>query len=416
MRKVFWIILSLSLLIACDRNNAPEVQPTSEEIGDSLTSHIQLLEQANADYHFTTEQQWDSLNNISSKVMVHRPGEVHPEIRTFGWHLHTNGTAYKNYNFSMLWGISYFSYAVDPSTGSYRDIHQWKTTSLVDSAKAKGCKVFLSVSNFGGSNNAMLLKNPQARKTLVDSLSSLLSLRGADGVNLDFEGVLKENKSDFTKFIEEIAIGLRKDNAQLMISLCLYATDWNDVFDIVAIDQYIDFYTLMGYDYYGSFSKKTGPVTPFAQTEKFGSGLITSFNYYSNKGVLPSKLIIGLPYYGAEWHTEKAEIGSSVTKFKSHPTYKTIRHHYIDSLQLPIQFDTETSSSYIVLIDDVSGFRQIFFEDEKSLSLKYDWIKENNIGGVGIWALGYDDGYSDLWNLLHEKFAKPLPIEGQDHQ
>ncbi|MFT4678625.1 MAG: spore germination protein YaaH, partial [Chitinophagales bacterium] len=42
----------------------------------------------------------------------------------------------------------------------------------------------------------------------------------------------------------------------------------------------------------------------------------------------------------------------------------------------------------------------------KSLSIKYDWIKKNKIGGVGIWALGYDNGYPELWNLLTEKFSQ----------
>ena len=32
--------------------------------------------------------------------------------------------------------------------------------------------------------------------------------------------------------------------------------------------------------------------------------------------------------------------------------------------------------------------------------------KDKNLRGVGIWALGYDKGYQDLWNLLGEEFPK----------
>ncbi|MEW7290124.1 glycosyl hydrolase family 18 protein [Aquimarina sp. 2304DJ70-9] len=403
--KIFLITtVSLLLCIGCHKDTkdkSPIVPVDSSE----FISQRHLHEKTFGDFNFTTEQQWDSLNHSSHQQIRHKKGKVDPDYRTFGWHLYSNGSSYKNYNFSMLWGLSYFSYAVQPETGSYKSIHQWKTTALIDSAKAKGCKIFFSVSNFGRKNNAVFLENPKAQKTLIDSLSSLLALRSADGVNIDFEGVSKKNKDSFTKFILQISKSLKQDNPNYMISLCLYATDWNDIFDIDAINPYIDFYTLMGYDYYGRFSKTTGPVTPFKNSKKFGNGLETSVNYYKNKGVDLSKLIIGLPYYGAEWYTKNAEIGTEVTKFKSHPPYKSIRKLYIDSLHIPIQFDPKSASSYIVLKDSTDQYRQLFFEDVKSLSIKYDWIKNNNIAGVGIWALGYDDGYTDLWNLLTEKFS-----------
>ncbi|WP_299440730.1 glycosyl hydrolase family 18 protein [uncultured Aquimarina sp.] len=409
MKKLFTLIFSLSLLVSCNVNNKSkenDENPLSPNDSIRFISQRHLQNQKLEDYNLKTEEQWDSLNTVSHKKVLHKKGKVHSDIRTFGWHLYSNGSSYKNYNFSMLWGLSYFSYALQPETGSYKSIHQWKTTSLIDSAKAKGCKVFFSVSNFGRKNNTTFLRNQKAQKTLIDSLSSLLALRSADGINIDFEGVPKKDKEYFTKFIIEISKSLKQDNPNYMVSLCLYAIDWNDIFDINAIDPYIDFYTLMGYDYYGSFSKTTGPVTPFKKSKKFGNGLETSVNYYKNKGVHFNKLIVGLPYYGAEWYTKKPEIGAVVTRFKSHPRYQSIRELYIDSLKIPIQFDPKSSSSYLIVKDNNKEYRQIFFEDVKSLSIKYDWIKNNKIGGVGIWALGYDDGYSELWDLLTEKFSK----------
>lgn len=99
-------------------------------------------------------------------------------------------------------------------------------------------------------------------------------------------------------------------------------------------------------------------------------------------------------------------MGTIVTKFRSHPPYKSIREVYIDSLNIPIQFDPKSSSSYLIVSDSNNSYRQVFFEDKRSLAIKYDWIKNNKIGGIGIWALGYDDGYSRLWNLLTEKFSQ----------
>ena len=405
MRKLIIVITSLILVSAC-LNDSKNENVIISSVKKEFISQRHLHEKTFGDLNFKTEQEWDSLNNISHDQVPYRQGKVHPDTRTFGWHIYSNGSSWKSYNFPMLWGVSYFSYSIQPQTGNYKSLHQWKTTALIDSAKANDCKVFLSVSNFGSENNSIFLENSQAQATLIDSLSSLLALRDADGINIDFEGVSKKNKKDFTKFIIDVSKKLKQRNPKYMISLCLYAKDWNNIFDIKTIDSHVDFYTLMGYDYYGSFSKTAGPVTPFKKSEQFGKGLKESVVAYKNKGVHLNKLIIGLPYYGAEWYTKSSEIGADVTRFNSHPPYKSIRKYYIDSLSIPLQFDHNSSSSYIVINDSANHYRQLFFEDVKSLSIKFDWIKNNKIGGVGIWALGYDNGYPTLWNLLTEKYSQ----------
>ncbi|MBL4662244.1 MAG: hypothetical protein JKY22_01475 [Flavobacteriaceae bacterium] len=405
MRVLLTVIFSLILLSSCNNNKKDENSLITTNKNKS-NSQRYLHEKTLGNLNFTTEKQWDSVNNLSHKQIHHKKGKVSSDYRTFGWHLYSNGSSYKNYNFSMLWGLSYFSYSIEPETGNYKSIHQWKTTSLIDSAKVNGCKMFLSVSNFGEKNNSLFLENPKAQSTLIDSISSLLALRDADGINIDFEGIPKENKESFTKFVALISKALKRVNPKYMVSLCLYANDWNDIFDIKAIDKHIDFYTLMGYDYYGSFSKTTGPISPLKDSRLFGNGLETSVNNYINKGVHSKKIIVGLPYYGVEWYTESPEIGTNVKKFRSHPAYKTIRKIDIDSLKIPIIFDPKSASTYMIIKDSNNAYRQLFFEDVKSLSIKYDWIKSNEIGGVGIWALGYDDGYSELWNLLTEKFSQ----------
>ncbi len=400
-------IIAVLIIVGCSDDKV--VKTTDSKIltdTTKLKSQRYLHEKKYEDITFNTEKDWDSLNTTTITKTLFKKGKVHPDIHTFGWHLYSNGSVWKNYNFSMLWGISYFSYSVEPETGSYKSIHQWKTTALIDSAKAANCKVFLSISNFGSKNNATFLDNRKAQSTLIDSVSRLLALRSANGINLDFEGVPKKSKSNFTKFIVQISKRLKQDNPNYHISLCLYAEDWNDVFDIKAIDAHIDFYTLMGYDYYGAFSKTTGPVTPFTSSEKFGNGLQWSVQYYQNKGVQLDKLIVGLPYYGAEWYTKTSQPGAAVVKFRDHPPYRNIRKLYIDSLDIPVKFDSISASTYLVIKESANSYKQIFFEDEKSLSIKYDWIQKNKIKGVGIWALGYDDGYSELWDLLTEKFSE----------
>ncbi|MDY8134226.1 glycoside hydrolase family 18 protein [Aquimarina sp. 2201CG5-10] len=408
MRIKLLVISFLIITIYSCTNKKKNISKTEIDTEDSISNYIGpgfLHHQQFSNKNFTSEKQWDSLNKIILNSKSASKYRVHNDFKTFGWHLYSKGSAYKSYNFSLLWGVSYFSYIVNPQTGSYKDIHQWKTTALVDSAKVNNCKVFLSVSNFGAKDNEVLLNNPKARKTLIDSLSSLIKYREADGVNIDFEGVSSKTRKVFNDFVIELSKELKTQNSDYMISIALYAVDYHKIFDIKLIDPYIDFYTLMGYDYYGGFSKHAGPVSPLISSEKWGSKSVeASVDYYINKGVTKKKLIVGFPYYGAKWQTQNNNVPGKVKKFIDHNLYNTIKEQ-ISTKKYKVHYDTASYSSY--LIDNQNKeIRQLWFDDSLSLSYKYDWIKNKKIAGVGVWALGYDHGYPELWELLANKFGQ----------
>ncbi|WP_062059940.1 glycoside hydrolase family 18 protein [Aquimarina longa] len=403
MKTDICILLFFTIIFmnSCKNKNSEDIKG----VINSPIHTVRLRDTLVSDYKFTTEQQWDSINGVSIHSTPMPLHAVRKDYKTFGWHIFSKGSAYKSYNFSLLWGVSYFSYVVNAETGSYSTIHQWKTTALVDSAKVKNCKVFLSVSNFGAKRNALFLKNPKAQKTLADSLSVLLSLRKADGINIDFEGVSSANRKQFSDFIIRLSMHLHNKNPDYQISLALYAVDYHKIFDIKTIDSVIDFYTLMGYDYYGGFSKHAGPVSPLKSSKVWGTHSIeSSVDYYIKEGVALDKLIVGLPYYGDQWQTKSTTIPSEVKKFLSHNTYSDIKKIF-GFKKYKLHFDTMSTTRYGVYEKD-DMIQQLWFDDSLSLSYKYDWIKEKKLSGVGIWALGYDHGTTELWELIANKFGK----------
>jgi len=53
---------------------------------------------------------------------------------------------------------------------------------------------------------------------------------------------------------------------------------------------------------------------------------------------------------------------------------------------------------------------RVWYEDAESLSLKYGPCAFIRIAGIGIWALTYDRGKSELWDLIERRFpAEILP-------
>ena len=123
-----------------------------------------------------------------------------------------------------------------------------------------------------------------------------------------------------------------------------------------------------------------------------------------DNGVSNSKLLIGLPYYGYEWETTAGTIPSATTgAFSSSRTYSFVKTNSTGNYGNR-QYDFQSETPYYIY-QTGGNWRQAFVGDEESLAARYDWVKLLNIGGIGIWALGYDDGYTELWNLLEQKFT-----------
>lgn len=407
--NLFYLLLT-ALVISCnypqDKEAAHQEVNTKYSVDDTISAH-HVHELKFTPVSANSESEWDSVNNIVHTTLDRKKFRLDGNYRTFGWHLYSHGSAYQDYNFSLLWGIAYFAYILDPARGSYKDIHQWKTTALIDSAQVHGCKVFLTVGSFGSENNEQFLNNSKAQETLIDSVLHLLSLRGANGINLDFESVPTKSRAKLSDFVIKISQKLKQTNPEYMVSICLYAVDYHKVFDIASMDPHIDFYTLMGYDYYGGFSSHAGPVAPLQKSRNFGAHCLeTSVEHYVDLGVIPSKLIVGLPHYGAAWTVQDTIIASKADKFDTHIPYKTIKEKYIDSLQVSVQFDSLSMTTYCNIPMNEYQYRQLWFDDVTSLSAKYDWIISKKLGGVGIWALGFDNGHREMWELLGEKFGE----------
>lgn len=397
----FLTIVSVFIILSCVKNDNKAVEST----GDVKQRYG--IPKDIVDQNSMTEKQWDSVNGNPTVNLQQYKDTIgrHDKYKTFGWHLYSKGTAYKNYDFSKLWGIAYFSYEVDPNTGSYKSIHNWKTTGLVTKAKAQQCKVFLTVTNFGRANNHRFLNDKHAQVRLQDSLINLLSERNADGINIDFEGMHSESRDVFSDFIINLSKRFKKEPKKYLLTLSLYAVDTHKVFDIEKINNSVDVYTLMAYDYYGGFSKHAGPIAPLESSSIFGKSSVTeSVNYYLNQGITKDKLIVGLPYYGGLWNTIGEKLPRIAKKFDRHLSYTSIKSDYIINRGMEVGYEASVASAYI----NVGANQQLWFDDSLSLAKKYDYVKAKELAGVGIWALGYDEGDSELWQLLGDKFGNKI--------
>ncbi|MFN6945482.1 MAG: glycosyl hydrolase family 18 protein [Cytophagaceae bacterium] len=354
-----------------------------------------------------SEEEWQKLLLIRDDNVYKEEHKLDSTKHVFGWHPYWMGNSYNSYNFSLLSTVAYFSYELDPLTGKYTTIHQWSTTSLIDSAHKHNCKVVLSVTNFGSKNNNLFLSNLSAQKTFINTLITLLRERNADGVNIDFENVSGADRNKLTNFIIDLSERLKAARKDYLVTMALPAFDFDNAFDTRNLKNYVDLFVIMGYEFHGQTSRVAGPVAPISSGNIWWEfNLERSLAEYLVSGVPSTKLLMGLPYYGAEWHTEDLMFPSKAKQFIRYPMYRNIMDQFGKGAG---NEDDVSQSRFYVYRDNNNRYRQIWFEDSTSLAKKYDWVKSKKLGGVGIWALGYDNGYTELWKLLAEKFAIKEP-------
>ncbi len=397
-----WLFLLLLPLILCEQalhaqQPAPPHEAQQREYGSDRVR---------------TEQEWDRINRergfryTSPERPVLRKRtqeECDPDHIVFGWHPYWMGTAYEDYDYGLLSDLSYFSYEVDPNTGNYQTIHSWKTTDLITRAKEAGRRVNLCVTLFSG--HATFFGNPDARRTLIDSLIALVKLRDADGVNIDFESVPGSQRENMTGFMRQLGERFDAELPGSQISIDLPAVDWQKTFDVVGMEPYVDLFIIMGYAYHWTGSQQAGPNAP-KNNGSFWSpyDLTRSINYYLDLGLPSRKLCLGLPWYGHGWGTTSDQLGSATLGRGNALFYSAIRQD-LDTNERMRQWDIHSSTPWYAYEVGENLWRQHWYDDEISLGLKYDLAIMKGLAGVAIWALGYDGGYPEMWEALRSRFA-----------
>lgn len=361
----------------------------------------------------STEAEWDAFQQAlpgakagnGSTSQAPRPARptCNLEKKVYGWHPYWVGTAYNNYDFELLSTFCYFSYELDPSTGDYNSIHSWKTTNSINLAQAAGSKVELCVTNFGGTNNTTFLTNPIAQQRCIDSLIALVQYRNANGINIDFEGIPGAQRNNLTTFMQNLSNQLKAAVPGAEVSMAIFAVDWNNVFDIPNLNPYVDQFVIMGYGYHYSGSADAGPTAPlYSGSIWWAYNLTRSVLYYLDQGVTPDNLLIGLPFYGNEYDTPGAAYPDNNLGFQGSRTYAYAKNNYEG---VHTKTYDEHSQTPVYTFTSAGQPKQCWVEDEESLAEKFDLVWHKNIGGIGIWALGYDNGYSQIWDLLRDKFS-----------
>ncbi len=258
---------------------------------------------------------------------------------------------------------------------------------------------------------AEFLLNDSAQETFIKNMKQFLKSQPVDGVNIDIEyagtydPALRES---YTALIKNVSTQLKRFDPTLHLSIDVFADSAlkQRIWDIPALAPYLDHIVIMTYDFFRSSSPQSGPVAPIFGSEKnrWDVDIVKTLKPFLDQ-VPPEKLILGIPFYGYEWQTVSDKPGANTyPKSGGIATYKRVQK-LLQEKKVTERWDSDALSPYITY-KDAGNIQTIYYENSRSLSYKLDLVNETNMGGIAIWALGYEGASRELWDVIGTKLQK----------
>lgn len=349
---------------------------------------------------FFFEEELDTLTPISNPV-IQTSG-----IQVFGWHPSWLRNTYKSYDYSLLSTVSYFSCTM--KFDAYKNLtysnNHWESSStenMISLAKDDDCNMLLTLRSHDKSVIKTLLKNEAEQGYCIQYITELITqLQVADGVNVTFEDIPLGYRSEFTGFLSDLSTALKSLDKSLVLTLP--AVPDTRIYDLEILNEFVDQFVIMGYNYYYSGSEKPGPVSPLESGSIWGDlNLKKSLKGYLKKGLNKKKVIMALPFYGAVWEVDTLDDGVIKNSFYEH---RRINKIISDLNGSSPKYDTIAYSAYYTFTENNKKYI-CYFDDAFTLKKKFTWIESEHIAGVGIWALGYDEHTDEIWKMIEDNFV-----------
>lgn len=371
----------------------------------------------------TTPSPFQGMMNkvLGFKSLKYKPKKLQYEV--FGYLPYWSFDKLRYLRLDLLSTISYFGLEIDPGSGGFLKQGaawgNWNSDEMKDLIKRAGQEktdIVVTIKLFDNGPIEQFLACGLCRQKTIEETLREIKDKGVQGVNVDFEYLGTPPQAitiRYAQFMRDLTDVVHKEIKNSTVSMAVYATSAREerIHNVELVGNFIDYVFIMGYDFFRPSSTNAGPVSPLTGVEKYGYDLQTSVSDFLGK-IPAEKIVLGVPYYGYDWPVEGPGENAKVLPFNDqNGGLGLVLFDKAAEMEsggnIKIAWDQNAQVPYYSYLDqETKVWRQAYFEDERSLREKYDYIKSKKIRGVGLWALGFDGSRPELWNLLEEKFTR----------
>jgi spore germination protein YaaH len=286
------------------------------------------------------------------------------------------------------------------SDGTISNPHGWPDLDLIAEAHHNGVKVTLAVTNFEPSSIATLLSSPANRTRFVQGALALVRDAGADGLNVDLEGVPASQKQNLSALMIELTSRFHSELPGSLVTIDTPSVDWSGAFDYDVLAENSDGLMIMAYGYHWSGSQNAGAVSPLRGGSRNLEWTVADYLEWGGEANR-DKFILGLPWYGYDWPVVSMDKGAATTGKGSAVVYASAKPKALTYGRLWDDLSFTAWYRYT----SAGQPHQAWYDDDESLLEKYQLVNLHEFGGIGIWALGYDGQETELWEAIEEAFV-----------
>ncbi|WP_405097854.1 LysM peptidoglycan-binding domain-containing protein [Oceanobacillus sp. FSL H7-0719] len=256
----------------------------------------------------------------------------------------------------------------------------------------------MSITNFtsteaGSSLAHTILSSDELMETLLNNIVDIMQNKGYQGLNVDFENVLPEDRERYNHFLQLAVDRLHPEGYFVSTAVAPKTSSAQqgllyEAHDYEAHGRIADFVILMTYEW----GYRLGPPQAISPINRMREVV-----EYALTVIPPEKISLGFQIYARDWKIPHVQGQVAETFSPQEAVERAIEH------QVEIQYDETAASPFFRYTDESGQGHEVWFEDARSAQAKFDLAKEYGLGGISYWALGYP--FPQNWELLADNFT-----------
>lgn len=323
-------------------------------------------------------------------VPVKKEIQVKKTLFVPSWNL-KEADIYNEYDRLFYFGVGVTEKGINKYDEGYENIDGFNRSGT------NGIKKYLVLKMIDSNINQEILSDEKIQSTIVNQIMELVKEKGFHGLALDLEISTLFNEvitKEINVFVQKMYTGAK--NYYIPFTVILYGDGFyrKRPFDVDTISRNSDEIMVMAYDFHKSVGEP-GPNFPLSKGRLYQydfKAMIQDYLIF----VKPEKLTIIYGMYGYEWIVDEKRRPIRPAKAL---TLKEIKKNFIDKCEWqdclvirdPNSFETEVNFIQSAIIDTYAAMNMhiVWFEDEESVRMKTEFLKEKGISNTAFWVAGY---------------------------
>jgi spore germination protein YaaH len=278
-------------------------------------------------------------------------------------------------NADLFADLSPFWYELS-ATGTITPYAGAADATVVNGAKSKGVAVIPTISNaFDAARVHSMLATATTRAAHVSAIVNLVTSKGYDGFDVDYESLQAADRDLYSAFIAALATALHGQGKKLTVAVHPKTSEpgtWDGppAQNYAAIGQSADKVRVMAYDYHWD-SSPAGAVAPI--------GWVDQVAQFSASQIPPAKVQLGVPLYGYDW-VGSTGTGQVWTDLEKTRTAANATRQWSSADAAPWFSYSANGTAHVA-----------WYEDAQSVDAKLAIVDKYGLGGAIFWRLGGED-------------------------